>query len=100
MTNRQSRARLESVADHERVTSPTVFEKARRLEDEAAKNDDRSQTYLESYEQLQFAATSFQIAIVFVSISALAAARFLLPAGFLLSALGLVLFVTGLLQAR
>ena len=100
VTNSQSRARLESVAQRERTTSPAVLEKARNLEDQAARDDDRSESFLRSYERLQFAATAFQIAIVFVSISALAAARFLLPAGFVLGALGMVLFVTGLLQAR
>jgi Domain of unknown function (DUF4337) len=100
VTNPESRARLKSVADREQVTSPSVLAKARRLEDQAAKDDDRSEAFLKSYERLQFAATAFQIAIVFVSISALAGGRFLLPAGFLLSGLGLVLFVTGLLQAR
>jgi hypothetical protein len=100
VTNADSRSRLKVVAEHERTTSPTVLEKARRLEDQAARDDDRSEAFLRSYERLQFAATAFQIAIVFVSISALAGGRFLLPAGFLLSGLGLVLFVTGLLQAR
>lgn len=40
VTNAESRARLKTVADHERATSPSVLEKARRLEDEAAKDDD------------------------------------------------------------
>lgn len=100
VTNAESRERLTSVAERESTTSRSVLEKARRLEVESAENDEHSENFLKAYERLQFAATAFQIAIVFVSISALAGARFLLPAGFLLSGLGLVLFVTGLLQAR
>ena len=96
----ESRRRLEEVAESERETSPAVLAKARALEARSAMDDERSEAVLKSYELLQFAATAFQIAIILVSISALAAARLLLPAGFAVSGLGIVLFVAGLLQGR
>jgi Domain of unknown function (DUF4337) len=98
--NAANRARLESIAQNERSTSPAVLAKAQALEDQAARDDEHSETILKSYETLQFATTMFEISIVFVSLSTLAAARLLLPAGCGLSAIGLVLFAIGLLQAR
>ena len=96
----QNRARLESVADNERSSSPAVLKKAQGLENQAARDDGRSEAFLKSYEILQFATTMFEISIVLVSISALAGARLFLPLGCGLSSIGLVLFVVGLLQAR
>jgi hypothetical protein len=47
---------------------------------------------------LQFATTAFEISIVLVSISALAGARLFLPLGCALSAFGVALLITGLIQ--
>ncbi len=98
--NAANRARLESVAENERSTSPVVLAKAQALEDQAKRDDEHSEAVLKSYEMLQFATTMFEISIVFVSLSTLAGARLLLPAGCGLSAIGLVLFAIGLFQAR
>ncbi len=96
----KNRARLESVADNERSSSPAVLKKAEGLEEQSARDDERSEAFLKSYEILQFATTMFEISIVLVSISALAGARLFLPLGCGLSSVGLVLFVVGLLQSR
>lgn len=96
----ETRARLESVADSESVSAPPVLQRARDLEKRALHEDERSDQIMKSYETLQFATTAFEISIVLVSISALAGARLLLPLGCVLSAFGLVLFVTGLVQGR
>lgn len=96
--NVENRARLESVAQSEQSSSPPVLEEAKALEERAARDDERSEAILKSYEILQFATALFEIAIVFVSISALAGARLFLPLGCGISALGLVFFVIGLLR--
>jgi Domain of unknown function (DUF4337) len=93
----QIRARLESVAGRERTSSPSVLEKARSLEAQAAHEEIQSETILKSYETLQYATTMFEVSIVLVSISALAGARLFLPLGCALSCVGLVLFVIGLI---
>jgi hypothetical protein len=98
--NAASRAHLESVAEDERASSPAVLGKAKSLEEQAARDDERSETILKSYETLQFATTMFEISIVLVSISALAGARLFLPLGCGISVVGLVLFILGLLQSR
>jgi Domain of unknown function (DUF4337) len=96
----ENRRRLEAVAESERASSPDVLERAKTLEDEAARDDERSEVILKSYGTLQFATTLFEVSIVLVSISALAGARLFLPLGCGLSGIGLVLFAIGLLQAR
>jgi hypothetical protein len=96
----ETRARLESVAESESVSAPPVLQRAKDLEKQALHEDERSDQIMKSYETLQFATTAFEISIVLVSISALAGARLLLPLGCVLSAFGLVLFVTGLVQGR
>ncbi len=96
----QNRARLESVADNERSSSPAVLQKAQGLQEQAGRDDERSEALMKSYETLMFATTLFEISIVLVSISALAGTRLFLPLGCGSSGVGLVLFVFGLLQAR
>jgi hypothetical protein len=96
----QTRARLESIAQRERVSSPSVLENARSLEAQAAHQEIQSEAILRSYETLQFATTMFEVSIILVSISALTAARLFLPLGCTLSGVGLVLLVVGLAQGR
>ena len=55
---------------------------------------------MRSYETLQLATTFFEIAIVLVSIATLAEVQYFLPAGVVLSGIGLIFLVTGLLQGR
>jgi len=94
------RTRLEGIADGERASSPAVLQKAQKLEQEAIGDDRRSDRIIKAYETLQFATTLFEIAIVFVSISALAHSRILLPLGCAVSAAGFVLLVIGLVRNR
>ncbi|HZY97227.1 MAG TPA: DUF4337 family protein [Candidatus Cybelea sp.] len=94
----ETRGRLESAAESESASMPAVLEKAKALEREAEKDDVQSETILKSYETLQFATTAFEISIVLVSISALAGARLFLPLGCALSAFGVALLITGLIQ--
>jgi hypothetical protein len=93
------RTRLKVAADRENASSSAILNKARALEDEATRADDRSEATLKSYEFLQFATTMFEVSIVLISISALAGARLFLPLGCGLSGVGVVLLVIGLLRA-
>lgn len=95
-----TRNRLEAVAKQEQASSPAVLEKAQALEEQAIRDDGRSDAILKSYEVLQFATTAFDVSIILVSISALAGTRFFLPFALALSSAGLVLFVVGLVQGR
>ncbi|MBV8725888.1 MAG: DUF4337 family protein [Candidatus Eremiobacteraeota bacterium] len=92
------RKQLEGAAATETESAPSVLEQAKLLERQAASEDERSQSVMKSYEMLQYAAASFQIAIVLVSISALVAARYLLPIVGILGTLGLALLAMGLAQ--
>jgi hypothetical protein len=96
----QIRERLSSAAQTQRTQAAGASEKARSLEDRAVQYDKRAESILKSYELLLFATTAFDVAIILVSISALAAARLFLPIGFALTGGGLVLFVIGLIQTH
>ncbi len=98
--NAANRARLETIAQEEQASSPGVLERAKALEAQASRSDERSEVILKSYETLQLATTLFEISIVLVSISAFAGSRIFLPLGCGFSGVGLVLFAFGLLQAR
>jgi hypothetical protein len=95
-----TRSRLVSLAENERISSAAVLEKARSLERQSAHDDERSEAILRSYEILQYATSAFEVSIILISISALAGTRILLPFACGLSGVGLVLFVAGLFQGR
>ena len=94
----KTRARLQNVADDERTSSPAVLKKAEGLDAQAARDDVRSDLIMRSYETLQFATTLFDISIVLVALATLAGARIFVALGCGLSAIGLVLFLFGLMQ--
>jgi len=96
----ETRARLESIAQQEGSSAPAVLEKAKSLEQQAARDDERSEAILRSYEVLQYATSAFEVSIILVSISALAGTRIFLPFACSLSGVGLVLFIAGLFQGR
>lgn len=94
----KSRAALESTAAREQRASIAVLDSARTLEREATEKQEASERVLTSFETLEVATTLFEIAIVFVSVSALAGTRILLYLGAGLSVIGLVYGAIGLLQ--
>jgi hypothetical protein len=98
--NAGNRAELEAIAHEEQTSSPALLQKAQRLEAQAMTDETASQTILKSYETLQTATAIFEISIVLVSISALASARLFLPAGCILSGVGIVLLIAGLIQGH
>ncbi|HYL27437.1 MAG TPA: DUF4337 family protein [Candidatus Nitrosotalea sp.] len=90
---------LKIAADHENASAAATLKQARGFEDEAQRDDERSEAILRSYEFLQFATTMFEVSIILVSISALAGARLFVPLGCTLSGVGMVVFVIGLMRA-
>jgi hypothetical protein len=98
VTNAESRARMQSVAQREQTSSPILLEQAKAFEKQAELADERSETSLKSYETLLFATTLFEISIIVVSLAALGPIRVFVPLGSALSAVGIVLLVLGLFQ--
>jgi Domain of unknown function (DUF4337) len=93
-----ARANLQSVAEGEKSASPPLLKKAQALEDQVARDEERSDVILRAYETLQLATTLFEVSIILVSLSALGTARIFLPIGTTLSAIGLVLLIIGFFQ--
>ncbi|HEY1881856.1 MAG TPA: DUF4337 family protein [Candidatus Cybelea sp.] len=92
--------RVKAVAADERRSSPAMLAESEALDQQAKDSEAHGEMLMRSYETLQLATTFFEIAIVFVSIATLAEVQYLLPAGVVLSGIGLVFFATGLLQSR
>lgn len=97
-TNPAAAKALKTTADREMSSAEPVLADAKRLEQDSKDRIEQSETVLRAYETLELGATSYEIAIVFVSISALAHARWLLWVGSGLAAVGTWFFVSGLLM--
>jgi hypothetical protein len=93
-----ARSNLQSIAESEKSASPLLLKKAQDLEDQVAREEERSDVILRAYETLQLATTLFEVSIILVSLSALGTARIFLPIGTTLSAIGLVLLIVGFFQ--
>ena len=70
------------------------------LDAQAKDSEARSRTIMRSYETLQVATTFFEVAIVLVSIATLSEVQYFLPAGVVLSGIGLIFLVAGILQGH
>jgi hypothetical protein len=99
-SNEKARQNLQTIADQEKTSADAVLQKAHQLEEQSDMHDTRSENVLHSYETLEIATTFFEIAIVLVSISALARTRLFLSIGSGLSAIGLILLIVGFVQGR
>lgn len=84
----------------EQRSSLVVYAQAKALEGQAEHEQERSESYLNSFETLEIATTLFEISIAFASIAALTDARMILYAGAALTAIGLVVGIIGYLQAH
>ena len=71
-------AQLKAVAATEEKEAVPVLKQAQKLEEESNRNQDDAERRLTTYEMLEVTTTLFEVAIVFVSISALTRTRFLL----------------------
>ncbi|GAC1407618.1 MAG: hypothetical protein NVSMB64_14700 [Candidatus Velthaea sp.] len=90
-------AKLQAVADHEKEKGKPVLAKAHRFEQGAEAANERSEHYLKSYETLEIGVTFFEIAIVLVSISALATTRVLTVVAAVATIAGFVISIIGAL---
>lgn len=91
----KGRMALTELATREEASSTSLLSRAQALESLSEQADVRSEQVLRSYETLQLATIFFNIAVVIVSVSALARTRGLLTVGVTLGALGLVLLIFG-----
>jgi hypothetical protein len=91
---------LKELADKEQASSLATFADAERLEKLSQEHEDRAEMVLKSYETLEIGTTFCEIAIVLVSISALASTRAFLTIGSILAACGLAFLIFGYFQAH
>lgn len=99
-SNPAARKRIEDAASVENRASTHTLESAKQFEATSEREQNRSENILQSFETLGVATTLFEIAIVFVSISALSQTRMLLYLAGGMTAIGVVFLITGLLQAH
>ena len=91
---------VKKLADREQASSLTTFADAERLDKAARDKEEQSELILRSYETLEIGTTFCEIAIVLVSISALASTRIFLSIGSGLAAFGLAFLIYGYFQAH
>jgi hypothetical protein len=91
---------VQKLAEREQASSLVTFSDAERLEKQARDKEQESNVILRSYETLEIGTTFFEIAIVLVSISALASMRIFLTIGSGLAAFGIAFLIYGFFQAH
>ena len=91
---------VQKLADREQASSLATFADAERYEKLAKDKEEQSNVILRSYETLEIGTTFCEIAIVLVSISALASTRIFLTIGSGLAAFGLAFLTYGYFQAH
>jgi hypothetical protein len=91
-----NREKLQSTAEHEVAKGPPLLEKAKRFEEDAARDTERSERLLGQHETFAVASTLFEVGIVLVSITALVGSRLLPVSAGIAAALGIVFFLAGL----
>jgi hypothetical protein len=91
---------VKKLADKELVSSIATKAEADRLDQAAKDKEEQSELILKSYETLEIGTTFCEIAIVLVSISALAGTRLFLSIGSGLAAFGLAFLIYGYFQAH
>ncbi|MFN2460210.1 MAG: DUF4337 family protein [Candidatus Velthaea sp.] len=97
--NARDPAVLSATALHERVKGAPLLLKARAFEHEAQAANDRSERLRHGFETMEIGVTFLEIAIVLVSISALATARVLTVVAVAATAAGIVIALAGLLAS-
>ena len=91
----KARSTAQKSLDHEQASSLAVLQDAKKLENQAAREQDQSESLMSSFVTLEIATTLFEIAIVLSSISALTESRVLLWVAIGISAIGVVLLPIG-----
>jgi hypothetical protein len=88
------------LAEKVQASSLSALADAERLEKLSAEAEERSELILKSYEWLEIGTTFCEIAIVLVSISALASTRIFLTIGSGVAAIGAAILIFGYFQAH
>ena len=91
---------VQNLAKREQASSLATYADAARYEKMAQDKEEESNLILKSYETLEIGTTFCEIAIVLVSISALASTRIFLTIGSGLAAIGLAFLIYGYFQAH
>lgn len=89
-------ARLKQNAVEENAKAPPLMKKARGLEEEAVRHNERSERLLKQHETIEVGTTLFEVAIVLVSITVLVGSRLLPFVSATAAVLGVVFFGLGL----
>ena len=92
----KNNAKLAAIAATEKAKEAPVLAKARKFEESAAASNERSERRLHAHEILEVAATLFEIAIVLVSISAIAASPVLTAVAAIGTIGGIVMLLYGM----
>nr|MDQ6930629.1 DUF4337 family protein [Candidatus Eremiobacteraeota bacterium] len=92
------RHRLQSTADREKKESAPILSNAKSLETQTAQHERHAELALKAYETFEIAVTLFEVSIVFVSISALAATGALLWIAGGSTLIGVIYLVMGFFQ--
>lgn len=87
---------LRSTARKEHSEQKKIFEEAKSLEHEVEVHNGRSEHHMKGHETIEIAVTMFEVAIVLISISALASSLLLTVLGGVGGGLGLVFLLLGL----
>jgi hypothetical protein len=91
---------IKELAEKEQTSSLASFADAEKLEEESRHFEEQAERILKSYETLEIGTTFCEIAIVLVSISALASTRIFLTIGSGLAAFGAAFLIAGYFQAH
>jgi hypothetical protein len=91
-------AKLRGVADHESQKGPPLLARARAFDEQAARDNEHSERLLVSHEIIEVATTLFEVSIVLISITALVGSRLLPAVAGTASAVGVIVFLIGLVR--
>lgn len=91
-----SAKKLAATVAAEKGKGPPLLEKAKKFDEEAAHQNERSEHLLGEHETIEVAATLFEVAIVLVSITALVGSRLLPVVAGVAALLGMGFFIAGL----
>lgn len=97
--NARDPARLSATARHERASGAPVLVKARVFQHDAEAANERSERLRHAFETIEIGVTFLEIAIVLVSISALATTRVLTVVAIVSTGAGILIALAGLLAS-
>lgn len=100
ITDAKARSSTQVSLAHEQASSLAVLQDAKKIEDRALQEQERSELMINSFVTMEIGTTLFEIALVLSSISALTRSPVLLWGAVGASALGIVLLCAGYFQGH